>query len=75
MTFEGHNIRLVAPLDPSSGPRYVEPIHAEDETREVDDFYKMTAMQDDYINPTVDGMLSWSYDSSCTSNFEEGLEN
>lgn len=22
MTFEGHNIRIIAPLDPSMGPRY-----------------------------------------------------
>lgn len=22
MTFEGHNIRMIAPLDPSTGPRY-----------------------------------------------------
>ena len=22
MTFEGHNIRVIAPLDPSKGPRY-----------------------------------------------------
>ena len=56
MTFEGHNIRFIAPLDPSSGPRYREPIRAEDEAREIDDFYKMTATQDDYINPTTYGI-------------------
>ena len=42
MTFEGHNIRIIAPLDPSMGPRYLEPICAEEEVREMDDFYKMT---------------------------------
>ena len=26
MTFEGHNIKVIAPLDPSKGPRYTEPI-------------------------------------------------
>ena len=57
------------------GPRYTKPIHAEEEVRDIDHFYKMTTMQDDYINPTVDGMLRWHYDSSCTSNSEEGLEN
>ena len=75
MTFEGHNIRIIAPLDPSMGPHYSEPIHAEEEEREIDDFYKMTTMQDDYINPTIDGTLSWHYASSCTSDLEEGLEN
>ena len=73
MTFEGHNIRVIIPLDPSSGPRYTKPISVEDEVREIDDFYKMTTTQDDYINPTIDGMLSWNYDSACTSDFEEGL--
>ena len=63
------------PLDPSMGPRYAKPIRSEEEARQIDDFYKMTATQDDYINPTVDGTLSLHYDSSCTSDLEEGLEN
>ena len=37
MTFEGHNIRIIAPLDPSMGPRYTEPIRAEEEMKEADD--------------------------------------
>ena len=57
------------------GPRYTKPIRTEEETREIDDFYKMTASQDDYINPTVDGTLSWCYASSCASDSEAGLEN
>ena len=75
MTFEGHNIIIIAPLDPSMGHRYIEPIHAEEEMKEVDDLYKMTTVQDDYINPTVDGTLSWRYASSCTSNSDEGMKN
>ena len=74
MTFEGHNIRIIAPLDPSMGPRYSEPICAEEEARKIDDFYKMTSTQDDYINPTIDGTLRWHCASSCTSDSEEGLE-
>jgi len=62
-------------LDPSLGPCYSEPIHVEEEVREIDDFYNMTTTQDDYINPTTDGMVRWSYASSCTSDLEEGLEN
>ena len=75
MTFEGHNIIVIKPMDLSSAPHYTEPISVEDEAREIDDFYKMAATQDDYINPTADGMLSWHYDSSCTSDSKEGLEN
>lgn len=58
MTFEGHNIRIIAPLDPSMGPCYTEPIRAEEEAKDIDDFYKMTMTQDDYINRTIDGMLN-----------------
>ena len=75
MTFEGHNIRIIAPLDPSMGALYVEPIRAYEEVREIDDFYKMIATHDDYINPIADGTLRWCYTSSCTSDLEEGLEN
>ena len=43
--------------------------------KEVDDLYKMTTAKDDYIDPTVDGTLSWCYASSCTSNSDQGMEN
>ena len=42
MTFEGHNIIIIAPLDPSKGPRYTKPICKEEEMKEADDLYKMT---------------------------------
>ena len=58
MTFKGHNTRVIAPFDPSMGPCYMEAIRAKEETREVDNFYKMTMTLDDYINPTIDGTLS-----------------
>ena len=73
MTFEGHNIRIIATLDPSMGPHYTEPIRVEEEAREITDFYKMTATHGDYINPTAYGTLSWHCASSCTSDSEEGL--
>lgn len=66
MTFEGHNIRIIAPLDPSMGPLYAEPIRAKEETKEIDNFYMMTIMQDHYMNPTTNGTLRWHCASSCT---------
>ena len=75
MTFKGHNIRFIALLDPSMGPRYTKPIRAAKETRELTNFYRMTTTLDDYIKPTTDGMLSWNFTSSCTSDLDEGLEN
>ena len=58
MTFEGHNIKVITPLDPSMGPHHTEPIRVEEEAKEINDFYKMTMTKDDYINPTANGTLS-----------------
>ena len=71
MTFEGHNIKIITPLDCLMGPRYAEPIRAKEETREIDNFYKMIATPNDYINPIVDDTLSWRCASSCTSDSKE----
>ena len=75
MTFEGHKIKIIAPLYPYKGPRYTEPIYAEEEMKEADDLYKMTTVQNDYIDPTVNGTLSWCYASSYTSDSDQGMEN
>ena len=57
------------------GPRYTKLITAEEEARNIDVVYQLTAMQGDYVNPTKEGMLSWRCESSCTSDSEVGLEN
>ena len=55
MTFENCDTRLIAPLDPLEGQRYVEPI--KDEVMGGwDNAYNVS---EDYINPTVDGELGW----------------
>jgi hypothetical protein len=58
MTFEGDGLRVITPLDPNEGPKYTYPIREEDRTYELDNIYKLTARQQDYINPTIDGNLS-----------------
>jgi hypothetical protein len=75
MTFEKDGLRFIAPLDLYEGPRYTEPIKKEDHTFELENIYKLTARQQDYINPTADGNMSWRSDSACSSNSEEALEN
>ena len=75
MTFEGHNIRIIVPLDPSKGPRYTKPIQQEEELQEADDIYNMTTTKDGYIDPTADGTLSWCYAYSYTSDSYKGMEN
>ena len=61
-------------MDPFQGPRYTEPIRAEDEARNMESLYQMMANQIDYINPTVEGNISWRCDSSCASDSDVGLE-
>jgi hypothetical protein len=59
LTFEGDGLRVISPLDPDEGRRYIEPIREEDRAYEVENIYKLTVRQHDYINPTTDGNLSW----------------
>jgi hypothetical protein len=58
MTFEGYGLRVIAPLDPDEGTRYTEPIREEDHTYDLENIYKLTTRQQDYIIPTTDGNLS-----------------
>ena len=65
MTFEGDGLRVIAPLDLDEGPWYTEPIREEDYAYEMENIYKLIARQQDYINPTVDGNISWRSDNMC----------
>jgi hypothetical protein len=57
MTFESGEYRVIAPLDPSEGERFVEPTFLDLE--EIDQLYRTTTRDEDYVNPTVYGVLSW----------------
>jgi hypothetical protein len=51
------------PLDPSEGERFVEPTCLDLE--EIGQLYKTTVRDEDYINPTANGVLSWRSITSC----------
>jgi hypothetical protein len=70
MKFEGDGLRVISPLDPNKGQRYIEPIRKEDRAYELENIYKLISRQHDYINPIADGNLSWRTDSACSSNLE-----
>jgi hypothetical protein len=55
MIFEVGDLKVIAPLDPSEGKRYIEPTRGND----IDNLYNMTAWMEDYVNLTIDGALSW----------------
>ena len=58
MKFERDGLIVIAPLDPNEGKQYTEPIREEDHAYELENIYKLTARQQDYINPTAFGNLS-----------------
>jgi hypothetical protein len=60
MTFEVDRIQVVQPLDPYVGPRYMEPTNKNMEGEDLDQLYTLTiGTREDYINPTIDGSISW----------------
>jgi hypothetical protein len=75
ISFEVDGLRVIAPLDPDEGQRYTEPIKEEYRAYELESIYKLTMRQQDYINPTTDGNLSWQSDNTCSSVSEEALDN
>jgi len=70
MIFEVGELKVVAPLDPNEGRRYIELVKGD----EIDNMYNMTVRMDNYVNPTTDGVLSWRSISACTSYSKIGLE-
>jgi hypothetical protein len=72
MTFESGYYRVIVPLDPSEGERFVEPTCLDLE--EIDQLYRTTACNEDYVNPTTDGILSWHRINSCSIDSYTGLE-
>ena len=73
MTFEGDGLRVIAPLDPDEGCRYTKPVTEENHAYELDYIYKLTVRQQDYINPTLYGNLSWRSERRCSSDSEEAF--
>jgi hypothetical protein len=63
MVFEVEYLKFDTPLEPTEGKRYVEPT----KRKELDNLYNMIAREDDYLNPTIEGVLSWRSINSCTS--------
>jgi hypothetical protein len=61
------------PLKPSQGERVVEPTCLDLE--KIIQLYRTTTQNEYYVNPTVDGILSWRSITSCASDSDIGLEN
>ena len=67
--------RVVAPLDPSYCERYVEPVLDSVLEDDVNQLYRLTVREEDYVNPTTYGVLSWRSITSDMLDFDTGVEN
>ena len=64
----------MVPLDPAEGVCYTEPMCDEENEEELYCIYQIIALDQDQVNPTVNGRISWERDSSRTSNSDEEIE-
>jgi len=64
----------VVPLDLVEGLRYTDPVHDCDSDDDLDCIYKKTAQDHDWVNPAVDGRISWERESTCTSDLDKEIE-
>ena len=71
MTFNSGEYRVIAPLDPSEGERFVELTCLDME--EINQLYRTTARKEDYVNPTADGVLGGRSITSCSSKLDTDL--
>jgi len=62
---------ITAPIDPGERHRYIEPLKDE---IELDNIYNITSNKADYVDPNVDGRLSWENTSSWDGDSEKALE-
>lgn len=66
MAFEKKALRVIMPLDFAEGVRYTEPVCDYVEDDDIDQIFKRTVHDEDWINPTADGWIMWDRDKSCT---------
>lgn len=75
MISESSDVQVISSLGPSEGDRYVDHVQEKLDAEKLDNIYNITTQRDDYVNPTVDGILSWGNIGSCALDSKEGLEN
>ena len=74
MIFEKKSLRIIVPLDPAEGSRYTEPVRDYESDDDLECIYGITVQDQDWVNPTVDGRITWDCESSSTSDSDKELE-
>lgn len=72
--FEKKSLRVIIHLDPTEGLHYIELVCDYESDDDLDYIYKITVWDQDWVNPTVDGWITWESESSCTSDSDEEVE-
>ena len=58
LSFEDYELRVVVPIGPLEGQRYVKPVNSKGQGNYLDQLYNIMSSREYYVNPTVDGKLS-----------------
>jgi len=74
MIFEKKPLCIVIPLDPMKGSHYTKLVHDYESDDDLDYIYKITVPEKYWVNPILDGRISWECKNSCTSDFDEEIE-
>lgn len=74
MIFQKKSLCVIVPLDPIEGLRYTELVRNYESNDDMDCIYKITTWDQYWVNPTVDGWITWDCESSCKLDSDEELE-
>ena len=74
MIFEKKFLYIIVLLDPIEASRYTKLVRDYESDDDLDCIYKITIRDQDWVNPTVDGRITWDRESSYTLDFDEELE-
>lgn len=74
MIFQNKSLRVVVPLGPTEGPLYTKLVQDYESDDYLDHIYKITARDQEWVNPATDKCIAWDCERSCTSNLDEELE-
>ena len=66
MSFEIKSLCVVVPLDPAEAPCYTELVRDYESYDDLDQIYKITVRDQDWVNLAVDGCIACDLESSCT---------
>jgi hypothetical protein len=68
MYFETNTLHVIVPIDLNEYNKYNDPVNEDEKRYIIENIYQIIQRREDYINPTVDGDLTWrsvkSYDTN-----------